>query len=156
VESSDITRNKQIPFNRHTHERVTQVISAGLLDFASHCSDPTCSFVWNASDRFLAALTVFYLNSADAQAARGEPQHGTLFKIRPVIDTLITQFQDVYPPEEELTVDEAMCPFRGRIFFRVCIKRKPHKYGTKMFDLSEAKSGHVCSLAVHTGAHPTN
>jgi hypothetical protein len=60
------------------------------------------------------------------EAARGEPHYDPLFKIWPVIDTLITQFQDVYSPEEELTVDEAICPFWGRIFFRVYIKGKPH------------------------------
>jgi len=69
--------------------------------------------------------------------------------------TLMTKFQDVYAPEEQLTIDEAICPFRGRIFFRVYIKGKPHKYGIKMFELW-AKSGYVYNLEVYTGAHPTN
>jgi hypothetical protein len=111
-------------------------------------------------DRFLAVLTMLYLNN-DAKATRGEPDCDLLFKIRPVIDTLITQFQDVCSPEEEeeeeeeVTVDEAICPFRGRIFFRVYIKGKPHKYGIKMLELCEAKSGYVWNLKVYTRAHPT-
>jgi len=85
-------------------------------------------------------------NNNDAKAARGQPGYDPLFKIRPIIDTLVTKFQDVYTPEEQLTIDEAICPFRGRIFFRVYIKGKPHKYGIKMFELCEAKSGYVYNL----------
>jgi hypothetical protein len=107
-------------------------------------------------DRFLAVLTMLHLNNNDAKAARGEPDYDPLFKIHPFIDTLITLFQDVYSPEEQLTIDKAICPFRGRIFFRVYIKGKPHKYGIKMFELCEAKSGYAYNLEVYTGAHPTN
>jgi len=101
-------------------------------------------------------LTMFHLNNNDAKAARGQPGYDPLFKIRPVIDTLITKFQDIYTPEEQLTIDEAICRFRQRIFFPVYIKRKPHKYGIKMFEFYEAKSGYVYNLDVYTGAHRTN
>jgi hypothetical protein len=49
-------------------------------------------------DRFLAILTTFHLNNNDAKAARGQPGYNPLFKVWPVIDTLITKFQDVYTP----------------------------------------------------------
>jgi len=107
-------------------------------------------------DRIFAILTMFHLNNNDAKAAMGQPGYDPLFRIRPGIDALITKFQDVYTPEEQLTIDEAICPFRGRIFFRVYIKRKPHKCGIKMFELCESKSGYVYSLDVCAGAHPTN
>jgi len=97
-------------------------------------------------DRFLALLTMLHLNNNDAKAARGQPAYDPLFKIRPIIDTLVTKFLDVYTLEEQLTIDKAICPFRGRIFFRVYIKGKPHKYGIKMFELCEAKSGYVYNL----------
>jgi hypothetical protein len=47
--------------------------------------------------------------------------------------TLTTEFQDVYRPEEALTTDEAICPFRGCIYFCVYMKLKPHKYGIRIF-----------------------
>jgi hypothetical protein len=43
------TTNKKILFDNHTHERVTQVISAGLLKFAWDYSHPTHSFCSNVS-----------------------------------------------------------------------------------------------------------
>ena len=54
------------------------------------------SSVGMSRDRFLALLTMFHLNNNDAKAARGQPVYDPLFKIRPVIDTLITKFQDIY------------------------------------------------------------
>ena len=93
--------------------------------------------------RFLTLLIVFQLNNNDAKAARGQPGYGPLFKIQPVIDTLITKFQDVYTPGEQLTINEAISPF-----IRVYIKGKPHKYGIKTFELCEAKSGYVYNLDI--------
>ena len=69
---------------------------------------------------------------------------------------LITKFQDVYTPEEQMTINKAICPFRGCIFYCVYIKRKPHKYWIKIFELCEAKSCYIYNLEVYTGAHPTN
>jgi len=107
-------------------------------------------------DRFPALLTMFYLNNNDAKAAIGQPDYDPILKIWPVIDTLNTKFQDIYTPEEQLTTDEAICPFQGCISFHVYIKGKPHKYGIKMFECCEAKSGYVYNLEVYNGAYPTN
>jgi hypothetical protein len=35
------------------------------------------------------------------------------------------------------------------------MKGKPHKYGIKIFELCEAKSGYVCNLEVYAGTHAT-
>jgi hypothetical protein len=43
------TINKKILFKNHTHERITQVISVGLMKFAWDYSHPTCSFCSNVS-----------------------------------------------------------------------------------------------------------
>jgi hypothetical protein len=56
------------------------------------------SSVGMSRDRVLALLTVFHLNNNDSKAARAQPANQPLFKIWPVIDTLIRKFQDVYTP----------------------------------------------------------
>ena len=38
---------KKILCDNHTHECVMQVISVGLLEFASNYSHPICIFWWN-------------------------------------------------------------------------------------------------------------
>jgi hypothetical protein len=40
---------KKFFFSNHTHERVTQVICAGLLEFASDYPYPICTFRWHVS-----------------------------------------------------------------------------------------------------------
>jgi hypothetical protein len=60
----------------------------------------------------------------------------------------MTKFQDVYTPEEQLTIDEAIYPFRGRIIFRVYIKGNPHKYWIKVYELCQAKSGYIYNMEV--------
>jgi hypothetical protein len=110
---------------------------------------PYAASVGMSRDRFFALLTMFQLNN-DAKAAVGQPGYDPLFKIWPVIRTLITKSQDSYTPEQ-LTIDETICPFQGCIFFRVYIKGKLHKYRIKMFELCEAKSGYVYNLDVYTG-----
>jgi hypothetical protein len=142
--------------DNHTHKHVTK---SSLRDYWSSrpiIHTPYAASVGMSRDRFLAILTMFHLNNNDAKAARGQPGYDPLSKIRPVIDTLTTKFQDMYTPEEQLTINEAICPFSGRIFFHVYIKGKPHKYGIKIFELCQAKSGYVYNLDVYTGAHPTN
>jgi len=100
---------------------------------------PYAASVGMSQDRFLALLIMFHLKNNNAKAARGQPGYDPLFKIRPVIDTLITKFQNLYTPEEQLTI-EAIYPFQGRIFFRVYIKGKPHKYGTKCLNFVRQKA----------------
>jgi hypothetical protein len=62
------------------------------------------------------------------------------------------KFQDVYTLAEQMTIDEAICPFQRHISLCVYIKGKPHKYGLKIFELCEAKSGYVYNLEVQREA----
>jgi hypothetical protein len=44
-----ITRNEKFIFDNHRNERAMQIISVGLLEFASDYSHPICSFCSNVS-----------------------------------------------------------------------------------------------------------
>lgn len=104
-------------------------------------------------DRFLSILAMLHLNDNNTRIAKGQPGYDPTHKVKPVLQTLTEKFQNSYSPYEDLTIDEAICAFRGRIFFRVYMKGKPHKYGMKIFELCEANSGYVCNMEVYTGAH---
>jgi hypothetical protein len=43
---------------------------------------------------------------------------GRLFKIFPVYEYFVQKFRSVYSPKQELSLDEAMIPWRGRLTFR--------------------------------------
>jgi hypothetical protein len=99
---------------------------------------------------------MLHVNTNETCIPRGQPGYDPMLKLQPILNALTTKFQNVYTPEENLTVDEAICAFRGRIFYHVYMKGKPHKYGIKIYQLCEAKSGFVCSTEVYAGAHQTD
>ena len=50
-----------------------------------------------------------------------------------------------------LSFDEACCPFKGRLRFRVYNPMKPNRFHIKLFQVSEAKSGYIVGFHIYTG-----
>lgn len=73
-----------------------------------------------------------------------------LCKIRPVMDHFNEKMQKVYTPGKELSLDESMVAWRGRLIFKQYIKNKRHKYGVKLYVLSEP-NGLVQRFAIYSG-----
>ena len=49
---------------------------------------------------------------------RGEADHDPLFLVRPMVDMMQRNFCTKYRPGKELSLDESMCPFKGRVHFK--------------------------------------
>lgn len=62
------------------------------------------------------------------------------------------KYNESFQPYANLTVDEGICPFRGRVGFRIYMKNKPNKYGIKLYILCDAATGYVLNCDVYTGA----
>ena len=58
---------------------------------------------------------------------------------------------ELYNLNREITVDEAMIQFKGRLGFKQYIKSKPTKWGIKVFVLADAKNGYVSDFTIYTG-----
>ena len=56
-----------------------------------------------------------------------------------------------YNTHEELSIDEAMIPFKGRLSIKQYMKDKPTKWGIKVFVLADARNGYTVRLQVYTG-----
>lgn len=97
-----------------------------------------------------------HFNDNSKQSLQNQPGHDKLFKIRPVIDTLLKQFLSV-PLEENLSVDEQMCSSKARHHLLQYMPDKPHKYGYKFFVLC-GMSGFAYNFEVYTGTenNPNN
>jgi len=78
------------------------------------------------------------------------PDDDRQFKLRHIIDMLISRFQAVYTLERDISIDEAMVLWRGRLTFRQFIPGRCHKYGVKLYLLCEP-SGYVYNLLVYCG-----
>ncbi|UYV66531.1 PGBD5 [Cordylochernes scorpioides] len=133
------------------------VVKTRLKDYWSTRSElrtTYCRDVGMIRPRFEAILSMLHLNDNASYVAFGQPGHDPLHKIRTFLDALVHKFKTYYYPCQPLTIDEAICPFRGRIRFRIYIKGKPHKYGIKIFELCESSSGYACNIEVYTGKQP--
>lgn len=102
-------------------------------------------------DRFLNILTCFHLNNNENQVARGADGYDPLFKVKPLYDVTRQNFLRVYTPEQHLSLDEGMVPWRGRLSFKQYIPNKPDKFGMKMYILCDAKTGYMSTYEVYTG-----
>ncbi|XP_055951474.1 piggyBac transposable element-derived protein 2-like [Argiope bruennichi] len=52
-----------------------------------------------------------------------------LYKMRPLLDYVISKSQSMYVPKQQLSLDEAMIPWRGRLKFKTYNPAKITKYG---------------------------
>ena len=101
--------------------------------------------------RFTSILAFLHLNSNTTYIEHGQEGHDPIHKIRPFFSHLQEKFQMLYVPEQEICVDEAMCPFKGQSRFRVHMKDKPIKSGFKFYELCESRSGYVYRLEMFCG-----
>ncbi|KAJ8938915.1 hypothetical protein NQ314_011291 [Rhamnusium bicolor] len=58
--------------------------------------------------------------------------------------------KDIYYPSKNLSLDESMLLWRGRLLFKQYIKNKKHKFGIKIYILTEPE-GLVLTMALYTG-----
>lgn len=78
-----------------------------------------------------------------------------LAKIRKIIDYFNDKMEACYYPAKELSLDESMILWRGRLYFRQYIKNKRHKYGIKLYMLTEP-DGLILKFRVYTGSKDTD
>jgi hypothetical protein len=73
-----------------------------------------------------------------------------LYKIRPVLEYLVEKFQNVYKPKQELSLDEAMIPWRGRLRIKTYNPAKIVKYGLLVRMVCESDSGYISNLEIYS------
>jgi len=62
---------------------------------------------------------LLHLNDSDQQVSHGQPGYDALFKVRKLLDLITPRLMSEYHVHEELAVDEAMIPFKGRLDCRL-------------------------------------
>ena len=92
-------------------------------------------------DRFQLLLRFWYF---------GEQGEGRDAKVKKIVDHLNETMKQIYTPERQLSIDESMMLWRGRLIFRQYIKNKKHKYGVKFFELCQY-DGLVVRASIYIG-----
>lgn len=99
-------------------------------------------------NRFLTILRCLHLSK---NPERGDLGFGDrLSKIRWLQDFFNKRMDEIYYPNKNLSLDESMVLWRGRLVFRQYIKNKKHKFGVKLYILSEP-NGLVLKIRIYTG-----
>ena len=105
--------------------------------------------------RFRRILKYLHLSDNRAHIPRNEPGHDPLFKIRFMLKHLLEKIQ-IFMPGVELTFDEALMPYRGRMCFKVYMKNKPSRYGFRFECVCDAKTGLIVAFEMYAGKTQDN
>lgn len=74
-----------------------------------------------------------FLHFADnSRYHANDPKHDRLYKVRPVVEYLVSKFKSVYIPEEHISIDEELLLWKGRLVFKQDIPLKRARFGIKM------------------------
>ncbi|XP_041351080.1 piggyBac transposable element-derived protein 4-like [Gigantopelta aegis] len=114
---------------------------------------------WSSEEGDTMISSDSYVSSDDGvqPATHDNDQHNDdhLFKIRTVLDHFNDVMPAIYYPRKDLSIDESMVLWRGRLLFRQYIKNKRHKYGIKLYELCKHR-GTVLKIQVYSSVHLTD
>jgi hypothetical protein len=66
-----------------------------------------------------------------------------------VCEYFVQKFRSVYSSKQELSLEEAMIPWRGRLAFRTYNPNEKTKYGLLVRMVCDAVSGYVCNMGIY-------
>ena len=64
-------------------------------------------------------------------------------KIKPIFEYFVSRFQKLFTPYRDISIDEPMLLWKGRLSWKQYIPRKRSSFGLKSFVLCAAKTGYV-------------
>uniref|UniRef100_A0A1I8IIB8 DDE_Tnp_1_7 domain-containing protein n=1 Tax=Macrostomum lignano TaxID=282301 RepID=A0A1I8IIB8_9PLAT len=95
-------------------------------------------------DRFVQILS--FLRFYDCTT---DNQQDSLKKIRPFLNIARDICQANYSPRQEVSVDEELVMYKGRLIFRQFMPNKRARFGIKVYCLTEASTGFLWNFHVH-------
>ena len=101
--------------------------------------------------RFEIIMKFLHFSDAKKQPQRGHQDFDKLYKIRGFVEALVHNFQTTYIPEQNLSIDESIIGFKGRLSWIQYLPKKPTKWGMKAWVLAESCSGYTWGWKLYTG-----
>ena len=121
-------------------------------DYWKHDPDLSVPFIANAlpRNRFAQILSALHVNDNTAQ-----PKNNTdkMYKLRPLLDSLNTNFMKLYNVSKRVSVDESIL-FKGRSSIKQYNPMKPIKRGFKLWSLADM-DGYLYKFNVYQGKNET-
>ncbi|XP_068193512.1 piggyBac transposable element-derived protein 4-like [Antennarius striatus] len=151
----------------HSRERVWKPVNVpelkkylGLSFLTGYIKKPSLSMYWSEDPmeaiayfnntmprkRFKLIGKFLHFNDNASQDAGDK-----LYKVRPVLDFIISKFKELYQPHENICIDEGMLQWRGRLNFRVYNPQKPVKNGIKSYIVCDSQTGYCYNMLPYVG-----
>ena len=102
-------------------------------------------------ERFRELHKFLHFVNNSSLAPPGTPGYDKLGKLRPIISMIGEQFATVCDPGKEVSIDEAMIPFKGRSSLKQYLPMKPVKRGIKVWVRADANTRYVSAFDVYAG-----
>ncbi|XP_071157552.1 piggyBac transposable element-derived protein 4-like [Mytilus edulis] len=106
-------------------------------------------------DRFTQIMRYLHFSNSELEPLPGAENYDPLFKVKPLVNHFNACFNQEYNPKRNVTVDECMIPFKGRVQFRQYMPAKPHKWGVKVWMLAESQSSYIKFIDIYPGRRAT-
>ena len=103
-------------------------------------------------DRFKQITRYLHFADNDTPPARGEEGFCRVQEADPIISILKHDFQSAYYPHCQVSIDEAMIPFKGQSFMKQYLPLKPVKHGFKVWAMADALNGYMYDFSIYSGA----
>ena len=87
---------------------------------------------------------------------KGTPEHDKLFRIKPLINDILSACQAYYHPRRELAVDERMVATKAKTGMTQFMRDKPTRWGIKLFVLADSSNGYTVNFNIYTGKTHTH
>lgn len=100
--------------------------------------------------RFRKIEQYLHLNDETEAPSRNSKDYDYLYKIRPIVN-ITKKFRIYYTPGQNLSVDEAMIPFKGRLHFKQYMPMKPTKWGVKCWAIADSSNGYMLDCQIYLG-----
>ena len=68
--------------------------------------------------------------------------------MQPLLDSVVESIKSEYRPSKNVSIDEAMIPFKGRLSLKQYMPLKLVKRGIKVWECADLSNGFVCNLEV--------
>ncbi|MGL5708395.1 MAG: transposase, partial [Aeromonas sp.] len=98
-------------------------------------------------DRFLQILTFLHFNNNEDIGENAD----RLVKVQFLINYFSIKFANVYKPEQNLSLDEAMIPWKGRLLFKTYNPSKIVKFGILCRMVCESTTAYISSFKIYSG-----
>ena len=102
-------------------------------------------------DRFAQLTRYLHFDDESTAAKPGTAGHDRLYKVRSLLEQLQAAFEREYVPDCEMSIDEGMIPFKGRLSIKQYMKDKPQKWGVKGWLFCESSTGYLFRFEIYMG-----